>query len=52
MLRRVLRSGAGIWRALWPVAVEGQGEPVARVAFYADDPRAAVRVLRERALSR
>ncbi|WP_448611313.1 hypothetical protein [Geodermatophilus sp. URMC 60] len=32
-----------------PVHVDGQDEPVARVAFWADDPRDVVRLLRERA---
>ena len=34
-----------------PVDVAGQDEPVARVAFWVDDPRAVVRLLRERAVS-
>ncbi len=34
-----------------PVDVAGQGEPVARVAFWVDDPRAVVRLLRERTVS-
>jgi hypothetical protein len=33
-----------------PVHVAGQGEPVARVAFWADDPQAVVRLLRDRAV--
>jgi hypothetical protein len=32
-----------------PVPVAGQGEPVARVAFWVDDPQAVVRLLRDRA---
>lgn len=31
-----------------PVLVAGQDDPVARVAFWADDPQAAVRLLRDR----
>ncbi|WNV76142.1 hypothetical protein [Geodermatophilus sp. DSM 44513] len=34
-----------------PVPVPGQAAPVARVAFWVDDPRAAVRLLRDRAVS-
>ncbi len=34
-----------------PADVAGQDEPVARVAFWVDDPRAVVRLLRERAVS-
>jgi hypothetical protein len=33
-----------------PVHVAGQGEPVARVAFWVDDPQAVVRLLRDRAV--
>ncbi|SET52398.1 hypothetical protein [Geodermatophilus poikilotrophus] len=33
-----------------PVPVAGQDEPVARVAFWADDPQAVVRLLRDRAV--
>jgi hypothetical protein len=33
-----------------PVDVAGQDEPVARVAFWADDPQAVVRLLRDRAV--
>src|SRR3712207_6823415 len=33
-----------------PVCVAGQGEPVARVAFWVDDPQAVVRLLRDRAV--
>jgi hypothetical protein len=33
-----------------PVRVAGQGEPVSRVAFWADDPQAVVRLLRDRAV--
>jgi hypothetical protein len=33
-----------------PVHVAGQDEPVARVAFWVDDPRAVVRLLRDRAV--
>ena len=34
-----------------PVHVAGQDEPVARVAFWVDDPQAAVRLLRDRAVA-
>lgn len=33
-----------------PVRVAGQGEPVARVSFWVDDPQAVVRLLRDRAV--
>ncbi|WP_157936838.1 hypothetical protein [Geodermatophilus chilensis] len=33
-----------------PVHVDGQDEPVARVAFWVDDPQAVVRLLRDRAV--
>jgi hypothetical protein len=33
-----------------PVHVDGQDEPVARIAFWADDPQAVVRLLRDRAV--
>jgi hypothetical protein len=33
-----------------PVRVAGQDEPVSRVAFWADDPQAVVRLLRDRAV--
>lgn len=33
-----------------PVHVDGQDEPVARVAFWVDDPHAVVRLLRDRAV--
>src|SRR3712207_3630296 len=33
-----------------PVRLAGQDEPVARVAFWADDPQAVVRLLRDRAV--
>ena len=34
-----------------PVHVAGQDEPVARVAFWVDDPKAAVRLLRDRTVT-
>ncbi len=33
-----------------PVHVDGQDEPVVRIAFWADDPQAVVRLLRDRAV--
>jgi small-conductance mechanosensitive channel len=57
---RLVRAEAGVVRALWwavrrrsdvgPGDVPLQVDPVARVAFWGDEPQAVVRLLRDRAV--